>query len=454
MHATTPTITLVNHACVMLETSHAIVLSDPWMEGTAFHDGWALLDPSTSNETLIHQLRSRAKPVVIWYSHEHSDHFSISFLRALKQAALPSVRIVYQRTLDGRIAAFMRSQGWDLIVADPGKPINLAAGLSITVAPFLDSGDSYALLRAGDYLVLNINDCVIDTPAKAEMVLARLGLAPGELTVLLTQFGYANWIGNEDEPALRVEAAAEKTRRIAIQADAFRPMAIIPFASFVYFCHADNGYLNEQQNTIDQILASPALQPHVSRLCPLALGEAVPLHAFQISTTVAAIGARGATHWRAVHRPGEPKIERGARVTQEKLKQAADAYRSMITRTFAGLNRVLEWLGMVKPVTFDLVDGAGRYTMSYASGLQATEVPAQISCTSEVLHFILSNDFGFNTLMVNGRFRATDAAAYRRAWRFFVLQDLKKMGFGVHAPITTLRLIARNAGKFIRRRIG
>jgi UDP-MurNAc hydroxylase len=448
-----PSLSLINHACVLIETDDAIVLSDPWMEGTAFHDGWALLDSSTSNVGLIEQLRAAVKRIVVWYSHEHSDHFSMSFLRALKQAALPDVRIVYQHTPDGRVAAFLRGQGWDVLAAKQGRPIEIAPGLSITVAPFFDSGDSYALVRAGSHSVLNLNDCVVDTPAKAQHVMTSLGISAGEVTVLLTQFGYANWIGNEDQAALRIEAAEEKTRRIALQAMVIRPTVIIPFASFSYFCHADNAYLNDAQNTVDGLMAAAAMQAHLALLCPLALGDEVPLAAFAAPARWRAHAERGITHWRPRRAPAEPTVDRVAPVGVETLALVADKYRAAISRTFGGMNRLLERAGLLKPVTFDLVDLGRRYSISYAHGLRASTGPAEISCSSDVLHFVLSNDFGFNTMMVNGRFRA-EAAGYRRAWRFFVLQDLKKMGFGVGSPLTTALLAMRNVRKFVRRRIG
>lgn len=364
------------------------------------------------------------------------------------------MRIIYQSTLDGRVAAFLRKQGWDVIVAKPAAPIELAPGLSITVCPYFDSGDSYALVRAGEFLVLNINDCVVDTEAKAKHVLETLGLAAGDVTVLLTQFGYANWIGNEDARQLRADAAIEKAQRIAIQAATMRPSAIVPFASFVYFCHDDNHYLNDEQNTIDKLLAAEPVRPHVDTICVLAPGEAVPVASFSLLDQLTSINARGVSHWREAAGVRPPVVQRGAAVPIERLRQSATDYRAAMSRTFAGVNRLLEAAGVLKPVTFELVDGGGRHTMSYARGLVASDRQPDISCTSEVLQFVLLNEFGFNTVLVNGRFRATSAGAYRKAWRFFVLQDLKKMGFGVRAPVTTALLIARNARKFVRRRLG
>jgi hypothetical protein len=70
-----------------------------------------------------------------------------------------------------------------------------------------------------------------------------------KIDILFTQFGYANWVGNESDKVYRSKNAQEKFDRIQVQMDIFKPKIVIPFASFVYFSHSDNFYLNDQQNT-------------------------------------------------------------------------------------------------------------------------------------------------------------------------------------------------------------
>ena len=89
----------VNHACFFYENIDFIFICDPWVEGTAFNDGWNLLDCSTSNKELISKLSKNKKDIYIWYSHEHSDHFSISFLKELKGIE-NEIKIFYQNTFD------------------------------------------------------------------------------------------------------------------------------------------------------------------------------------------------------------------------------------------------------------------------------------------------------------------------------------------------------------------
>ncbi len=66
----------------------------------------------------------------------------------------------------------------------------------------------------------------------------------GPVDVLLTQFSYAAWKGGRDNKALRQAAAREKLVTVRRQIECLQPKFVIPFASFIYFSHADNFYLN------------------------------------------------------------------------------------------------------------------------------------------------------------------------------------------------------------------
>ena len=44
--------------------------------------------------------------------------------------------------------------------------------------------------------------------------------------------------------------------RTVLQAQVFRPRAVIPFASFVWFCHEENHYMNSASNTVNEVEAA------------------------------------------------------------------------------------------------------------------------------------------------------------------------------------------------------
>jgi hypothetical protein len=88
--------------------------------------------------------RTRPGCRYIGYSHEHPDHFSISFLKKFRE------------DYRGK-ACFLRHNGQQVRECRTGVPETLAAGLRITVVPCSD-GDSFGLIEAAGKTVLNLGD--------------------------------------------------------------------------------------------------------------------------------------------------------------------------------------------------------------------------------------------------------------------------------------------------------
>ncbi len=60
--------------------------------------------------------------------------------------------------------------------------------------------------------------------------------------MLLTQFSFANWIGNHADELGEVHAKLQDLRfRVAF----LKPDITIPFASFIYFCNQENSWMND-----------------------------------------------------------------------------------------------------------------------------------------------------------------------------------------------------------------
>ena len=74
----------------------------------------------------------------------------------------------------------------------------------------------------------------------------------GSVDALYTQFGYANWVGNKGDltgPKIAREIIEDQLTK---QVEILKPKYIIPFASFVYFCHKENQYWNENAIRINE----------------------------------------------------------------------------------------------------------------------------------------------------------------------------------------------------------
>ena len=81
MPSSKTTIQFINHASVRISYEDVSLLSDPWYFGDAFHKGWNLLVEQSTDEIMkiINSITH------IWISHEHPDHFSISFFKTYEE---------------------------------------------------------------------------------------------------------------------------------------------------------------------------------------------------------------------------------------------------------------------------------------------------------------------------------------------------------------------------------
>jgi len=437
----------VNHASFMVRNDSAVLLVDPWVEGSAFNNGWSLLDRSTSNAALVAELNRMALPVFIWISHEHPDHFSISFIKSLKADARVRVTFLYQHTLDGRVTGFLRKLGFAVIECAPGVAVTLGHDMRIAVFPY-SQGDSWALIRSGTRTLLNLNDCVVATPAQLLDVQQKVAALAPRIDVLLTQFGYANWVGNPDQPDQHRQAATDKIERMALQIGMLKPGLVVPFASFVYFSHPENAYLNAAQNSPRSVVDAVRL----AKLAP-AIRFLQPGAVFDLDSATPArlkeAHLRALAHWSALAAAGLPLLPIAPAAPLAEVQAAFDGYRSAVTRSLHRLPQLLELGRRLAPLDIELADLQQTVRCSYRKGMQLLDTDAahQVSMSSSNAVFLFKNEYGFDTTQVNGRFRVGGPDALAAFSRFFLPQRMGKNGYDRRHPRAALRYLAGSVVK-------
>jgi UDP-MurNAc hydroxylase len=402
-------IEFVNHASVILHFGDLHVISDPWIEGTAFDNGWKLL---TETRFRYEDFRTITH---IWFSHEHPDHFSPSDIRRIASDDRARITVLYKRTSDKKVVSFCRQLGFKQVIElQPRRWFELDREVSVLCCPYHD--DSALAVRAGGRTVLNTNDCVI-ADRKVALPLKRL---IGDVDVLLTQFSYASYVGETWEERRR--HAEQKYRQMGIQSDVFRPRYVIPFASYVWFCHEENHHMNDAVNRIDDVfhylLARGQPEPVV--LYPSESWEIGGTHNSEASI---------ARYMEEYGKIQQAPLIRSASVDLHTLRGLADAYAQRVNRlSFAW---ILKLSGAVKPVTIWLTDH-GRAVSLSLSGLRDVSVAglrhADLSMSSEVLSFCLRFDYGVNTTNVNGRFAIISQDGATKWRRFLSVGDALNHG--------------------------
>ena len=439
----------LNHASYMYESNDFIFICDPWLEGTAFNNGWQLLDQSTSNDDLLSYLVAKKKPVCIWYSHEHSDHFAVPFLKKLSKTQIQT-QFVFQTTHDSRIVDYLKKSEFSVSVLQDGERFNITDDSWISIWAW-KSGDSFALMKFKDRTILNLNDCIVANDHDS-LSIKRLINNSGvnEIDILFTQFGYANWCGNEFDTDLRKNEAKEKLTRIASQIKLIEPKNLVLFASYIYFSHKENFYLNDMQNTPMWIRKNHSLSKMQDRIFFLKPHDKFYLDD-NLRESLKSLTSEAESHWQNLYDEAVPVGENDEIVPIEAIFSNFKEFRKNIFHNFLWVFAILELVGAIKSLRVKLVDTDDVITLSYVKSIAIDSETDNwdISMTSSVLSFSLKHFFGFDSTHVNGRFRTRTAEDNRKFLYFAGPQNMLKTGFGIKRPIATIKefwRIARRKG--------
>lgn len=236
-------IEFVNHASLLLSHGEVRLLCDPWLRGNAFNDGWALLAPTVLSAKELGDVTH------VWYSHEHPDHFSPRCLAEIPEDRRARITVLFHESRDRKIVRHCESLGFATRELGRGERVALGPDFHVTCSRWDDSDDSWLLVAAGGKTLLNLNDCMVNSTED----MARVRAQTGPVDVLATQFSISAWDGNVEEEERRRAGGRTILERTVLQCRAFEARWLLPFASFVWFCHEENHFLNSAVVTVDEV---------------------------------------------------------------------------------------------------------------------------------------------------------------------------------------------------------
>jgi hypothetical protein len=222
-------IRFVSHASFCVEACNTSLLTDPWLFGKAFNNGWALLSPAAE----VHW------PEIdyVWISHQHPDHLHFPTLKSIDPQQRRRLTVLYQKHGSARIAKTLEGMGYENVQElTLNRWMPLRNGMEVMCGS-VGSMDSWLAVRAENTTILNLNDCAMTSAHLA--CVARL---VGRPDVLFTQFSFANWIGDHADEKGGVE---HKLADLSFRVNSLKPDVTIPFASFIYFCNQENCWMND-----------------------------------------------------------------------------------------------------------------------------------------------------------------------------------------------------------------
>jgi UDP-MurNAc hydroxylase len=399
-------IKLVSHASVIISIGGVRILCDPWFEGKVFNESWSLLIPAQISERDLETID------YLWVSHEHPDHFHIPTLRALPESFKKRVPVLFKTDFTDKIPRAFKQLGFSEVVLMPHRRfLTLQNGVR-AYCYHSRAMDSALLLQQGGVTVFNTNDAEL-TAFDCKLVVSDAGPAD----VVLDQYGIAGFSGKVDYDQHLWRLKKTKIENVLMHYQMTGAKVAIPFASFHFFSHRENhflnSYLDSPRGVFERFAAARA------RCDVLYPGDTWTLGEKWDSEP--ALKRYDEVYARLRDRT----LDETKPVELDRIRQAQGQLVAQLSTRFPTF--LLKRLGRVvvrlidynNVVAFDLVHCA-------VDEVKDSNPPVTLAMSSQPLYFSLSNPFGFQTLGVSGRY---SLLARDRDWRWFrVLFSLNNAG--------------------------
>ena len=171
----------------------------------------------------------------------------------IPEALRARITVLFHASLDRKVANHCENLGFaEVIELVPGEWRTLASDFEVLCDTWEDSDDSWMLVRTPEGSILNLNDCQTNTQAQVD----ALHALTGDVDVVLTQYSISAWDGNPEDVARRHAGAQAMLDRAVRQARALNAKHVIPFASFIWFCHEENDYMNSGIRPVSDVARS------------------------------------------------------------------------------------------------------------------------------------------------------------------------------------------------------
>lgn len=393
----------VNHASFILSEGDVTLLMDPWIEGSVFDNSWSLLMPS------FFKFSDFSRITHIWISHEHPDHFFPPNLKKINPEVRSKIAILFKKTDDRKVLNFCINLGFTVIELTDGKWHSLSDTVSVNCLKWYD--DSLLMVQTSEHNILNVNDCVLSRRKDVESILKKLGK---KVDYLFTQYSYASYVGETYED--RRQCAKDKFDEISIQIDIIKPKCIFPFASNVYFSHVENFEMNDAVNTMRDVYNFIGMKYPEIDIVVLKPGSL-----FEPNSNYDNAKVLEDYDHEYLTLPFKTKYMTN-KVDVDILGKCGMGFIDRLKKL--KFYQLLNLFGIVKQLYICVPDVNRKYKLSLTEFSRVDDnVQCDIQISSDALRFCFLNDYGFNTLQVNGRFKVLQVNGLTRLNKFTSLGD-------------------------------
>lgn len=225
----------IGNATVLCHDRGPLLVTDPWLKGTAYFGSWAL-----SHQVPEEQWQHAREARYVWLSHGHPDHLSPESLGELRDKP-----ILIGDHYGGRIAAGLREEGYDVRVLPTGEWVSLSDRVRVMCVPEYFQ-DSILLISMDGTLVVDANDA--NDRGGGDLLRRELARHDDSFLLCLTGYGDADMIHFFDEGGRRVPpAAAEKVPvgpGVAEICALYGIKNVVPFSAMHKYHRTDSAWAN------------------------------------------------------------------------------------------------------------------------------------------------------------------------------------------------------------------
>lgn len=418
----------INHASFLIKYDDISLISDPWIEGRVFNNSWEHLLSSGFDYDGFKEITH------IWFSHEHPDHFYPPNISKIPPEFRAQITVLFHETIDRKVVDFCKKSGFkEIIELRDWRKYELAKQFEITCSRVENDTDSWLFMTVGDTHILNLNDCIFSSDKK---LIAIKNKFP-KIDLLLTQFSYANWCGNPNDKAQREFKAKLKVDEVLYRLELFDPTFFIPFASYVWFCHEDNFFMNDSVNKVSYINKIVNDQSNVRVLIfkPNDFLSWDDRYEWDSSNAIKA-------YEKAFDNLKFRVLSKSTQVPEEVLLGVAEKYRERLLK-FHGRSKLVK----MSPMKLHIRDYNQSYSFDFLNGLrksEAREKECDIALKSDVLVYTFNLNWGFDTLLVSGLFHQPSSGNFNRIRSYVFLSELLNKGEKIGGKWSSLKRIIKN----------
>lgn len=223
-------IRLLAHACLEIRHGGFTLLTDPWLDGPAFHGSWIQYPPAVASAGDL-------RPDALVLTHEHSDHCHVPSLEKFDR----DIPVYFPAFPNGRIDALLKELGFrTLRPMFFGRVYAVSDDITITCyEPTSNWNDSIHLINVAGYRILNVNDAGINFRIASlvepvDLICSSFGSGASAFPMCWTHLS-----GQESDQILTSQFE-EKQKLLRRMAKVYQCNKVMTFASYFALWHPDH----------------------------------------------------------------------------------------------------------------------------------------------------------------------------------------------------------------------